>query len=353
MSDLQSGVTSVPKLTEAKSRHLQAEGFSVDLLRFSQREVPVPGPGQLLLKTKSVSLNYRDVAVLTQNYYPSLETPFIPASDACSVVVETGASVKRFVAGDRVMPVYTKGWYSGLPTPQMRAENTLGAPLDGVLQEYMLVSEEDVVRVPHALTDEEASTLPIAGLTAWNALSEAGLSPAKTVLVMGTGGVSLFALQFAKAAGCKVIITSSSDEKLERAKALGADAGINYKSAPDWAAKVKQLTDGHGADIIIETGGATLSSSLSAAAWGGFVAIVGFVAGYSAEIGIRQIISPMLRIQGIAVGSRSRFEEMTKVIESHNIKPVIDRVFTFNQSVDAFRYLSEGKNAFGKVVIRF
>jgi NADPH:quinone reductase-like Zn-dependent oxidoreductase len=338
-------------ITNSIGRALQADAFSLDGLTITERRVPNPRRGEILLRVRAASLNYRDLAVLTQNYYPTLKLPFVPASDACAEIVELGEDVTQWQMGDRVTPVYTQGWYDGLPTPEMRAKNTLGAPLDGVLQDYIVVPAGDVVAAPASLTDEEASTLPIAGLTAWNALTEAGVGPSKTVLVQGTGGVALFALQFAKAAGASIIITSSSDEKLKRAKALGADILINYRTTEDWAVAVKDATGGRGADIIVETGGATLPQSLSAAAWGGFVAVVGFVAGYQAEIGIRQLLAPMLRVQGIAVGSRARFEAMNRVIETHKIKPVIDRTFGFSEAADALRYLNGGNGHFGKVVV--
>jgi len=332
-------------------RALEAQAFSIDALRLVQRPVPRPRRGEILIRVRAASLNYRDLAVLTQNYYPTLSPPFVPGSDACGEVVALGEGVERWRIGDRVTPVYTQGWHDGMPTPEMRAKRTLGAPLEGVLQDYLVVPSEDVVSAPASLTDAEASTLPIAGLTAWNALAEAGLTVGQTVLLQGTGGVSLFALQFAKAAGATVIITSSSDDKLERARALGADVGINYRTTSDWPQAVKDVTAGRGADIIVETGGATLPQSLASAAFGGFVAVVGFVAGYEAKIGIRQLLTPMLRVQGIAVGSRTRFESMNRVIERHAIKPVIDSSFSLENGAEAVRHLEKGGGHFGKVVI--
>jgi NADPH:quinone reductase-like Zn-dependent oxidoreductase len=203
---------------------------------------------------------------------------------------------------------------------------------------------------PAHLSDEDAATLPIAALTAWSTLQEGSVKPGDTVLVQGTGGVALFALQFAKLAGARVIALSSSDEKLARAKALGADAGVNYRTTPDWEKAVRALTGGRGVEIVVETAGATLDQSLAALAFGGFVGVVGFVAGYKAEIPIRALLGPMLRVQGIAVGSRARFEAMNRAIGLHGLKPVIDRVFPFAESADAFRHMRSGAH-FGKVVI--
>lgn len=342
-------VASLPETMRA----VQAQAFSLDSLQMVQRPVPRPRRGEILLRVRAASLNYRDLAVLTQNHSPTLKTPFVPVSDACAEVVELGEEVHRWHVGNRVMPVYTQGWHDGLPTAEMRAKRTLGAPLQGVLQDYLVVPAEDVVAAPASLSDSEASTLPIAGLTAWNALSEAGLRAGHTILVQGTGGVALFALQFAKASGATVIITSSSDQKLQRAKGLGADVAINYRTNPQWAQAVKDATGGRGADIIVETGGATLSQSLSAAAFGGFVAVVGFVAGQEAKVGIRQLLAPMLRVQGIAVGSRARFESMCRVIETHGIKPVIDSQFALEDTTAAFRHLALSGGHFGKVVVTF
>jgi NADPH:quinone reductase-like Zn-dependent oxidoreductase len=202
----------------------------------------------------------------------------------------------------------------------------LGAPLEGVLKEYIAVPAEDAVLAPSHLTDEEASTLPIAALTAWSALMDAGIKAGDTVLVQGTGGVSLFALQFAQLFGARVIALSSSSEKLEALGKLGAAVCINYRATPNWDKAVKEATGGRGADVIIETAGATLSTSLSAVAFGGFVGVIGFVAGYEATVQLRQLIGPMVRVQGIAVGSRARFEAMNRCIELHKLKPIVDRV---------------------------
>jgi NADPH:quinone reductase-like Zn-dependent oxidoreductase len=232
----------------------------------------------------------------------------------------------------------------------MRTRRTLGAPLAGVLQEYIAVPAEDAVPVPAHLTDREAATLPIAALTAWSTLQEGEVRPGATVLVQGTGGVALFALQFAKLAGARVILLSSSEDKLARAKQLGADVGINYRTVPAWETAVKDATGGRGVDIVVETAGATLQQSLAALAFGGFIGVVGFVAGYKAEIPLRAVIGPLTRIQGIAVGSRAGFEAMNRALAQHALRPVVDSVYSLPDGAQAFRHLQSGTH-FGKIVI--
>ncbi len=334
----------------ATMKGIAAHAFLLDAFKPVQLDLPRPRRGEILIKVSAASLNYRDLAVLGGNYIPGLPLPLVPCSDACGEVVELGEGVTQWNVGDRVTPVYTQGWYDGKPTPQQRFRQTLGMPLTGVLQQYITVPAEEAVAPPSSLSDVEASTLPIAALTAWSALQEGGIKPGDTVLLQGTGGVSLFALQFAKAAGATVIITSSSDEKLARAKTLGADVTINYKTHPDWDVRVKEATGGRGVDIVVETAGATLSTSLASTVFGGFVGVVGFVAGYEATIPLRQMIGPMIRVQGIAVGSRTRFEQMNRAIETHRIKPVLDREFALDDAQAAFQHLASGAH-FGKVVI--
>mgnify|MGYP000325988868 CR=1 FL=1 len=220
-----------------RMKAMAASAFSIDAIGPIELDVPQPKRGEILVKVAAASLNYRDLAIVAQNYIPGLPLPLVPASDCCGTVVALGEGVTQWKVGDRVTPVYTQGWYDGKPTPQQRFRQTLGMPLTGVLQQYITVPAEEAVAPPKSLSDVEASTLPIAALTAWSALQEGGIKPGDTVLLQGTGGVSLFALQFAKAAGATVIITSSSDDKLARAKALGADRTINYRSNPDWETK--------------------------------------------------------------------------------------------------------------------
>jgi NADPH:quinone reductase-like Zn-dependent oxidoreductase len=237
-----------------------------------------------------------------------------------------------------------------MPTPEQRTKRTLGAPLTGVLQELVCVPAEDAVAVPSHLTDVEAATLPIAAVTAWSTLMEGGVKAGATVLVQGTGGVALFALQLAKLFGASVVILSSSDEKLARAQRLGADIGINYRSTSNWEPLVRDATRGRGADIVVETAGATLQKSIGALAFGGFVGVVGFVSGMEATVQLRTLIGPMVRIQGIAVGSRARFEAMNRAIEQHRLRPVVDSTLPLENAAEAFRRMERGEH-FGKIVI--
>jgi len=337
-------------MTQATMRALEGHAFSIDGLKLATRPVPQPRRGEILVRIKAASLNYRDLAILVQKYLPSLPLPYVPASDCCGEVVALGEGVSRFRVGDRAIPLYTQGWHDGMPTLEMRTRRTLGAPLAGVLQEFISVPAEDAVAAPADLSDREAATLPIAALTAWSTLQEGGIKAGDTVLVQGTGGVALFALQFAKMFGARVIAISSSDEKLDRARKMGADACINYRTTPDWAAPVKQASGGRGVDIVVETAGATLDKSLACLSFGGFIGIVGFVAGYTAQVPLRAMIGPMVRVQGIAVGSRARFEAMNRAIAMHKLTPVIDSVYPLEKAADAFRHMEQGKH-FGKVVI--
>jgi NADPH:quinone reductase-like Zn-dependent oxidoreductase len=329
-------------------RAIAAEGFGLDKLRLVERPVPRPGPSEILVRVKAATLNYRDLAILKGSYKPDLKPPFAPGSDACGEVIEVAPGVTRFKPGDRVVPTYTQGWIDGLPTPEQRSGRTLGVPLTGVLQDYIAVPAEDAVTAPAHLTDMEAATLPIAALTAWSALQEGGLKPGDWVLVEGTGGVALFALQFAKLAGARVLLLSSSKEKLARARELGADATINYREVPEWGAAAKSAMGGRGADIVIETGGSTLPQALSAVAFGGFVGVIGFVGGYQTEVDVRHLIGPMVRVQGIAVGSRTRFEAMNRAIAAHQLRPVVEQVFPLERAADAFALMERGGH-FGKI----
>jgi NADPH:quinone reductase-like Zn-dependent oxidoreductase len=331
-------------------RALMARDFAIDALQVEERPVPRPQRHEILIRIKAASLNYRDLGILAERYMPNLPLPYGPASDACGEVVEIGEDVRRFKVGDRATPIFTQGWHAGMPTPEMRTQRTLGAPLSGVLQEYVAVPAEDAVHAPAHLTDMEAATLPIAAVTAWSALLEGGVKAGDAVLVQGTGGVALFALQFARLFGASVIVLSSSDDKLARAKQLGADVGINYRTVPDWSVPVRQATGGRGVEIVVETAGATLNQSLASLSFGGFVGIVGFVAGDEARLSLRAVIGPMVRIQGIAIGSRERFEAMNRAVTLHRLQPVVDSVFPLDRAGDAFRHMQGGKH-FGKIVI--
>lgn len=328
---------------------IQLEGAAgLDSLKLVERDVPKPGPGQVLIRMKAASLNYRDLVNVTMGLY---RLPFIPLSDGCGVVEETGEGVTRVKAGDRVAPSFFQGWLSG--RPEARALGTsLGGPIDGCLTEYMCLSEEGVSKAPDFLTDEQVATLPCAGLTAWRGLMEGGLKAGETVVVQGTGGVSIFALQFAKAAGATVIATSSSDEKLERARALGADHLINYKTTPEWAKEVRRITGGLGADHIVEVGGAgTFVQSLQAARIDGHISVIGVVGGFTQDIPIAAIFGGNLNIRGISVGSRAMFEDMCRAIAANRIAPVVDRTLPFAEARAGFE-LMKGQGHFGKIALK-
>jgi NADPH:quinone reductase-like Zn-dependent oxidoreductase len=284
------------------------------------------------------------------HYDPRQPLPLIPCSDGVGEVVALGEGVTRVQVGDRVCPIFAQAWRSGEPTPE-KLRSTLGGPLDGTLCEEMVVSENSVAKVPSHLDDCEAATLPCAAVTAWSALVTLGqIKPGDTVLVQGTGGVSIFALQFAKLMGASVIATSSSDDKLERLKKLGADELINYKQVPDWGKAVRKYTQ-HGVDHIIEVGGAnTLQQSLKAIRTGGHISLIGVLSGVNSNINILPILMQQIRIQGVLVGHRESFEAMNRAIEQHQLRPVIDKIFAWQKSDEAFQHLASGQH-FGKVCI--
>jgi len=330
------------------------DDWSMDHLTIAERDRPEPGPGEVLLRMKAASLNFRDLVVPMRGYGSFTGTlPLVPISDGVGEVVQVGAGVSRVETGDLVCPMFMQKWIAGEPD-MTRLTSTLGAPIDGVMQEYMVLSEEGVAKVSGYLSDEEAATLPCAALTAWSALvTEGDVKAGDRVLVQGTGGVSLFALQIAKLLGAFVIITSSSDEKLERAMALGADERINYITTPEWGKTAKNLTGGDGIDHIAEVGGEkTLPQSLRAIRPGGTVSMIGVLSGVNMGVSLGLIVTRKVRLQGITVGHRDSFEAMTRGLEQHQLKPVIDRVFSFEELKEAMAYLQEGKH-FGKICIRF
>jgi NADPH:quinone reductase-like Zn-dependent oxidoreductase len=333
-----------------RMRALVADAFAIDRLQIVERDVPRPQRGEILVRVRAATLNYRDLAILKGTIMPTLPLPYVPASDAAGEVVEIGEGVTRFKQGDRVMPIFIQGWLDGRPTLEQRTRRTLGAPLGGVLQEYIVLPADDAVAIPAHLSDIEAASLPIAAVTAWSALIEGDIQPGANVLVQGTGGVALFALQFAKLHNARVVILSSSDEKLARARELGADACINYRDTPQWGQAVREATGGQGVDIVVETSGATLAQSVAALAFGGAILVVGFVGGMETTLPVRSLIGPMVRIQGIAVGSRTRFEAMNRAIAQQGLRPVIDSTFALEQSAEAFRRMERGAH-FGKIAI--
>jgi NADPH:quinone reductase-like Zn-dependent oxidoreductase len=326
-------------------------GFGMERLVAGERPDPRPGRGQILLRMKAASLNYRDLLTVTGKYNPKQPLPLIPCSDGVGEVIEVGEAVGRVAAGDRVATLFAQKWWSGRPE-QEKLRSTLGGPYDGTLAEYMVLDENGVVPVPAHLTDAEAATLPCAALTAWSALVTLGeVRPGDTVLVQGTGGVSIFALQMATILGARVVVTSSKAEKLEKALALGAWAGINYVEEPEWGKKARQLTGGAGVDHVVEVGGAgTLEQSLKAVRIGGRISMIGVLSGGRAEIALTSVVMSYVRIQGLLVGSREGFEAMNRAIAQHELRPVVDRVFLFDETPEAFRYMAEGRH-FGKVAI--
>lgn len=325
--------------------------FGIENLRLTEHADREPGRGEVKIRLEAVSLNYRDVDLArgTYGYVPTL--PFVPVSDGAGVVEAVGDDVTRVRVGDRVMGHFLQKRISGPVTAASRHDN-LGVPGPGLLAESVILSQESVVSVPQYLTPEEAATLPIAGVTAWNALFvEGNLQPGQTVLTQGTGGVSLFAVQFARLAGARAIVTSSSDSKLDRARKLGADGLINYRETPDWDERVKELTGGEGVDQVIEIGGDTLTRSLRSVRYGGHIHVIGYLAGRTTEIKMIDVILSNSHIHGISVGSRDDFEAMNRAIAQSGLRPVIDRVFAFEEAQEAFRYVESGAH-FGKVVIR-
>jgi len=306
-----------------------------------------------LIRVRATSLNFRDLMTVTGVYNPKQPLPLIPLSDGVGEVVAVGDGVTRVAVGDRVAGIFAQGWTAGEPALEKVRATTLGGPLDGMLSEYRALSQEGVVKVPDYLTDEEAATLPCAALTAWSALITHGqLKPGDTVLVQGTGGVSIFALQFAKAAGARVIITSGSDEKLERAKALGADEIINYRQAPDWDKAVREMTGGRGVDHVVEVGGVgTLAKSIRSVRFGGHISLIGVLSGRAGEIDIAPVLMQNIRVQGIIVGSREMFEAMNRALEQNQIRPVVDKIFALDETRQAFELMAQGGH-FGKICIR-
>jgi NADPH:quinone reductase-like Zn-dependent oxidoreductase len=330
-----------------------ADQFGLDHLILAERPMPEAGSRQVRVRMRAATLNYRDLLIVHGLYNPKLHLPLIPVSDGAGVVDAVGEGVTRFRPGDRVVSVFFQGWLDGEPTLDKLATN-LGANLDGVLCEYRVFDEAGLLPAPEYLSDAEAAALPCAGVTAWSAIVTLGrVRPGDVVVVQGTGGVALFALQFAKLAGATVILTSSSDAKLARGKELGADYLINYRAEPEWSRPVRALTHGRGADLIIEIGGAgTLAQSIRAVRVGGTVAMIGVVAGAAASnIPLPLVVMRQVRMQGVTLGSRADFETMLRACEAVELRPVLDEQrFAFEQAPAAFTRMSAGEH-FGKMVI--
>ncbi len=335
-------------------RALQLDGgLGLANLKVVELPDPKPGPREVLIRVKACSLNYRDLLMIEGVYGPQTPLPMTPFSDGSGVVEAVGEGVTRFKVGDRVSTLFFQRWISGPPTPEA-LNSALGIPIPGAGREYAVFHEDGLSHVPEFLTDEQVSTLPCAALTAWRAMFEdARLQPGQTVLLQGTGGVSIFGLQFAKAAGLKAIITSSSDEKLARARQLGAAETINYKETEAWGRAARKATGGQGVDFVMEVGGGgTLRQSFEAIRLMGHIAIIGVLGGGSDPLEMGRMIGTGAKLQGVMVGSRVMFEAMCQAIELHRIEPVVDQVFPFTEAVAALEAMRAGKH-FGKIVLTF
>ncbi len=327
--------------------------FGLDNLKPAERPDPRPGPGQVLVRMRAASLNYRDLMTVEGTYNPKQPLPLIPCSDGVGEVVEVGDGVTRAQVGDRVATTFFHDWASGTPT-RARLRSTLGGPHDGTLAELMVVGQEGIVHPPEHLSDEEAATLPCSAVTAWNALVEhGGLRAGDIVLVQGTGGVSMFALQFARMFGALVIATSSSDDKLQRVRELGSWQEINYREDESWGKTAHKLARGVGVDHVVEVGGAgTLEQSLRAVRIGGTISIIGALSGAASRLNVLPILMQGVRLQGLLVGCRESFESMNRAISGNRMRPVVDRVFPFSDAPAAFQYMKSGAHL-GKVCLAF
>ncbi len=329
----------------------EIQQFGVENLLLVERDEPKPQANEVLVKFHAASLNYRDLMMVKGAYNPKLKMPIVPLSDGAGEVVEVGENVTKWKIGDRVCPIFMQDWIDG-DIDFQKARTTLGGDLDGVLREFGAFDENGLVRIPDHLSYEEAATLPCAAVTAHNALMVSGnIKPDHTILLQGTGGVSIFALQFASVFGCRTIITSSSDEKLNRAKKLGAGDLINYKEREDWDKAVLDLSEKRGVDTVVEVGGAgTMQKSINAVRMGGHIAVIGVLSGQG-EINPTLILMKAVKMQGIFVGSRQMFEDMNRLICQHNLKPVVDKVFEFGEAREALNYMESGSH-FGKIVVK-
>lgn len=320
-----------------------------------ERPDPTPGPGQVVVRMKAASLNYRDFLTIQGGYGSAAGVlPLIPISDGAGEVVAVGDGVTRVKAGERVCPAFFPNWISG-PPPAGGFGGALGGPFDGVMQDLMLLDADAVATVPEHMSDMEAATLPCAGLTAWSAIvTQGGIQPGDTVLVQGTGGVSIFALLFAKMHGAEVIATSSSNEKLERVKALGADHLINYRETPEWGKAARALTGGRGVDLVVEVGGAgTLKDSVRATRIGGTIAMIGVLAGARSDFNVPLVVMQNMRLQGVTVGSRDMFEAMTRAMALHKTHPPIDdKIYGFDELRPALESMPNGQH-FSKICLQF
>jgi NADPH:quinone reductase-like Zn-dependent oxidoreductase len=331
-------------------RAYQLPQAGIDSLAKVDLPTPKPAHRQVLVKVAACSLNFRDLAIVLGKYRMAVKPNVIPLSDGAGEVVEVGDGVTRVKVGDRVAGCFFQRWPGGIPSADTQ-NSSLGGAIDGMLAQYVVLEEEGVVKLPAHLSLEEGACLPCAGVTAWNALAEHGkLAAGDTILVQGTGGVSMFALQFARLMGANVIATSSSDAKLARALKLGASHGINYKAVPEWDKAAVEHTGGRGVDQVVEVGGAgTLAKSLGAIRSGGKISMIGVLTG-AAEINPMLIMGKRANVQGISVGSTQMFEAMNRAMAAGAVKPVIDKTFSFDETPAAFKHLQSAQH-FGKIVI--
>jgi NADPH:quinone reductase-like Zn-dependent oxidoreductase len=329
----------------------QISSFGVDSLEFVERPTPVPEPGEVLVRVRAISFNYRDLLVVKGLYNPKMKLPRVPVSDGAGEVVTVGEGVTLWKTGDRVAAIFMQNWLDGPPTAA-KSRRALGGDIDGMLAEYVVLKEDGLVSIPEHLSFQEAATLPCAAVTAWNALSVGDLKPGSTVLIQGTGGVAIFSLQLARLRGARVLGISSSFAKLERAYSLGLDAGLDYKENPEWDRWALDETGGQGVDLVVEVGGiATLPRSLRALRIGGAIAQVGVLSGTSdpAAFPINTILHKQVRLQGIYVGSRADFEDLNKAIALAVLRPVGEN-FHWSQAREALARMEEGSH-FGKLVL--
>ena len=328
--------------------------FGVDKLSLADRPAPAPESGEVLVKFHAASLNYRDIMIVSGSYNPKMKLPTIPISDGAGEITAVGDGVTKWKVGDRVMPIFAQRWFDGDSSEEKRKTSLGASPdWDGVLREFGTFSQESVVAIPEDLSYEEAATLPCAGITAWNAIAVSGrLKPGDSVLTLGTGGVSIFAIQFAKLFGARVISTSGSAEKIGKLHTdLGVAETVNYREHEDWDKAVLEIVSKPGVDHVVEVGGAgTLNKSINAVRIGGHIGLIGALTG-AAGFSPTAVFMKSIRLQGIYTGSRAMFEDMNKAITVNKLKPVIDRVFEFDEIGEALKYMESGSH-FGKIVVR-
>jgi len=327
-------------------------GAGIDALTKVERPQPKPGHRQVLVKVAACSLNFRDLGIVRGTYRVPVPDNIVPLSDGAGEVVDVGSDVRRVKVGDKVAGCFFQRWPGGEAPPDAHA-TALGGGVDGMLAEYVVLEEDGVVKFPAHLSVDEAATLPCAAVTVWHAMMEhAKLIAGQTVLLQGTGGVSVFGLQLAHAMGMQSVITSSSDAKLAKAKALGASHMINYKTTPDWEKSAMEFTSGRGVDHVVEVGGqGTLTRSFGALKIGGKISMIGNLSGAATELNPGLIMGRRANIQGISVGSTQMFEALNRAIAASKIKPVIDKVFGFDDVKAAYNHMAAGGH-FGKIVIR-